>query len=159
MLRKRWLWLAPIVGVLPVVLAACATIMHGTTQEISVGSTPTGAKVLIDGKEVGKTPVVSELKRKDRHAVRIELDGYEPYELTMTRGTSGWVWGNIVFGGIVGLAVDAITGGMYKLNPEQIQSTLSRKDVAVTAQGDVLVIAVVLQPSPPWARIGTLERE
>lgn len=35
--------------------------------------------------------------------VGIKLDGYEPYELTLTRKTSGWVIGNILFGGWVWL--------------------------------------------------------
>ena len=107
-------------------VAACATIMQGTSQEVSVSSTPTGARVLVDGAEMGKTPLVASLKRKDKHVVRVELEGYQPFEMALGRATSGWVWGNIVFGGIPGLAIDAITGGMYKLKPEEIQATLAQ---------------------------------
>lgn len=155
---KRWLVLVPVIGVLPAFVAACATIMHGTSQEVSIGSSPTGAKVTVDGKDIGKTPLVADLKRKDKHSVRIELAGYEPFEMAMSRGTSGWVWGNIVFGGLVGLAVDAITGGMYKLKPEQIQGALQR-EVVMRHDTNQLVIAVVLRPSSDWERIGSLERE
>jgi hypothetical protein len=56
--------------------------------------------------------------------VKIELPGYMPYETNLIRKVDGWIAGNIVFGGLIGLAVDAITGGMYKLTPEQIQSEL-----------------------------------
>lgn len=159
MRRTRWWVLAPLVGLLPAALAACATIMHGTTQEVSVASSPTGAKVTVDGKEVGQTPVVADLKRKDQHTIRLDLDGYNPYELRMSRGTSGWVWGNIVFGGVIGLAVDAITGGMYKLKPEDINATLSPGTASVDRQGDLLVVTVVLRADPAWERVGTLERE
>ncbi|MBK6423454.1 MAG: PEGA domain-containing protein, partial [Gemmatimonadetes bacterium] len=128
-------------------VAACATIMQGTSQEVSVSSTPTGARVLVDGAEMGKTPLVASLKRKDKHVVRVELEGYQPFEMALGRATSGWVWGNIVFGGIPGLAIDAITGGMYKLKPEEIQATLAQ-NAALSAdpETDRLVVTVVLRP-------------
>jgi hypothetical protein len=31
------------------ILVACATIMHGTSQQIGVSSSPTGAQVTVDG--------------------------------------------------------------------------------------------------------------
>jgi hypothetical protein len=144
---------------LAVAMAGCATIMHGTSQELSVASTPTGAHVLVDGTEVGRTPYVASLKRKDKHVVRIEMPGYEPFELPISRATSGWVWGNLVFGGLPGLAVDAITGGLYKLKPEQVLATLSQSTAAVGQHDDVMVVAVVLHADPEWERIGALTPE
>jgi len=135
---------------------ACATIMQGTRQEVSIASTPTGAKVTIDNAEVAKTPYAAKLKRKDKHTIRIELDGYQPYELATSRGTSGWVWGNIVFGGIPGLIVDAITGGLYKLKPEEIQATLAQQGAHVDRQSDMLIVMVTLRPDSTRERIGTL---
>jgi PEGA domain len=136
--------------------AGCATIMQGTSQELSVASTPTGARVLVDGTEMGKTPYVANLKRKDKHVVRIEMDGYQPYELPLARGTSGWVWGNLVFGGIPGLAIDAISGGLYKLKPDQVDATLAQQSAVVGQRGDVIVLAVVLRADPEWQQIGAL---
>jgi hypothetical protein len=137
-------------------VAACATIMQGSSQEVSIASTPTGARLFLDGVESGKTPFVASLKRKDKHVIRIELEGYQPFEMALGRGTSGWVWGNIVFGGLPGLAVDAITGGMYKLKPEEVQATLAQSAATVSGDEDVLVVAVVLRPDPDWERIGSL---
>lgn len=140
-------------------LTACATIMQGTSQEVSIASTPTGAKLIIDGTEAGTTPVAASLKRKDKHTIRIEMEGYQPFEMALGRGTSGWVWGNIVFGGIPGLAIDAITGGMYKLTPEQVQATLPANVAAANnLMTDELTLTVVLRPDPSWVRIGQLER-
>lgn len=155
--RKRLLlvglWLvAPLV-------AACATIMQGTSQEVSVASTPTGARVLVDGNAVGTTPYVANLRRKDKHVIRVELEGYQPYEIALSRATSGWVWGNLVFGGIPGLAIDAISGGLYKLKPEEINATLAQQGSSIERQGDALVLAVVLSPNPEWERIGTIPAE
>ncbi|HWA16429.1 MAG TPA: PEGA domain-containing protein [Gemmatimonadales bacterium] len=139
-------------------LSACATLIQGTSQEVSIASTPTGARLIIDGAEAGRTPVAASLKRKDKHTIRIEMDGYQPFEMALGRGTSGWVWGNIVFGGIPGLAIDAITGGMYKLTPEQVQATLPANAAAMKdPRTDDLTLTVVLRPDPDWVRIGQME--
>ena len=144
---------------LTVILSGCATIMQGTTQELSVSSSPTGAQVTVNGQAKGTTPAVLDLKRKDNHVVRVTMDGYQPFEVALSRSTSGWVWGNLVFGGIPGLAVDAITGGLYKLSPEQISAALSKEDVVTELDEDRLVILVALRPDPAWERVGQIERE
>ena len=87
-------------------LAACASIVHGTHQDVGITSVPTGASVSIDNIQSGNTPVFAKLTRKDNHIVRIELPGYQPLDLTLTRSVSGWVWGNVAAGGFIGLAVE-----------------------------------------------------
>lgn len=149
--------LAVVTGVIATgAMASCATIMQGSSQEVSIGSTPTGAQVVVDGVPAGQTPIVANLKRKDKHVIRIEMEGFEPFEIALSRATSGWVWGNIVFGGLPGLAIDAITGGMYKLRPEDIQATLSRTSARVERDHDGLVVTVVLKPDTRWERVGEL---
>ena len=139
------------------IVSACATIMHGSSQELSVASTPTGARVLVDGSEAGKTPYVANLRRKDKHVIRIEMDGYQPFEMPIVRATSGWVWGNLVFGALPGLAIDAITGGLYKLKPDEVNATLAANTASVASGDDYLVVAVVLQPEAGWEKVGQLE--
>ena len=101
-------------------LWGCATIMHGTSQQVGLSSSPSGARVSINTKPIGVTPIFANLSRGDNHIIKIDLEGYLPFEMTVTRKVSGWVWGNIVFGGLIGLVVDAATGGLYNLSPEQI---------------------------------------
>lgn len=141
---------------LSLILAGCATVMNGTSQDIGVSSSPTGASVKINGQNFGTTPVVAKLSRKDNHTVKLEMPGYAPHEMVLTKSVSGWVWGNIVFGGVVGLAVDAISGGIYKLSPEQVQAEMKNGAVsAVDAKGQVYV-TVVMQPQKDWKKIGDL---
>lgn len=142
-----------------VVIAACASIMHGTHEDVGISSTPSSAQVTIDGQITGKTPVVAHLTRKENHIVRIEMPGYQPYEGTITHSVSGWVWGNIVFGGLVGLAVDAIDGGMYKLEPEQISGMLFAQNAVVTPNRDGIYMVVVLEAQPGWQKIAQLQRQ
>ncbi len=141
--------------VLTLLLTSCASIIHGGSQDVGISSSPTGASVAVDNRPYGTTPVIAHLTRKDNHIVKIDLSGYQPFEATLTRKASGWVWGNIVFGGLIGLAVDAISGGLYNLTPEQITATLSK---STTAQKyGSIYIAVVLKPEPGWQKIADLK--
>jgi hypothetical protein len=116
--------------------------------------------VTVDGLQHGVTPVVVDLKRNDRHTIRVAMAGYQPFEMDLTRSVSGWVWGNLVFGGLIGLAVDAISGGLYKLSPEQVTAQLQKSQMQVAAGGgQVLLVTVVLHPSAGMQRIGTLTPE
>ena len=105
-------------------LTGCCSIIHGTSQGIPVNSVPSGAKVFHNGIPAGTTPAVLELKRNAHHTIRVEKEGYSPYEESLTHSTSGWVWGNIFLGGLIGLAIDAVDGAIYNVEPQRIQATL-----------------------------------
>lgn len=137
-------------------LSSCATIMHGTHQSVGIVSNPSNAAVYVDRSFIGQTPMIVELSRKDNHFVRIELEGFMPYEAVFSRKLSGWVFGNIVFGGIIGLAVDAISGGIYKLTPDQIQAELYMNHIACSMGSKDSYIAVVLKADPSWKKIGNM---
>lgn len=140
-------------------LSACATIIHSPRQQVAISSTPAGATISIDNREVGKTPLVTKLARKDEHVLRIELAGYQPFQATLTRKVSGWVWGNIVFGGLVGLAVDAVSGGMYELRPEQVSAALASGQARIERQNGGLYVLTVLEPQPDWMKVAQLKRD
>ncbi len=136
-------------------LSACGTIIHGSNQQVSFTSEPTGAEVIVDGLSLGSAPLVTALSRKDTHTVEFKLDGYAPKSAIVNRSVSGWVWGNIIFGGLIGLGVDAVTGGMYKLTPEMVNGDFS---VASLEGSDTLMIAVTMGIPEGAEMIGQLER-
>lgn len=136
--------------------SGCATIINGSKQEISISSTPAAAKVIIDGSEAGVTPLITKLTRKDTHLVKITLDGYLPYETAFTRKVDGWIAGNILFGGLIGLAIDAITGGMYKLRPDQINAVLRNGNASFLQKKNDLYCIIVLKADPDWQKVGQL---
>jgi PEGA domain len=137
-------------------LTGCCSIIHGTRQDVGISSTPTGAMVKIDNVPSGNTPLVAKLTRKDNHVVHVELAGYQPVDMTLTRGVSGWVWGNLVFGGLIGLAVDAIDGAFYNLSPEQVSAALTANHASVTRTQDGIYLFAVMKPDPGWVKIGQL---
>ena len=126
---------------------------------MGISSSPTGAEVWVDNVKMGETPVVAKLRRKDTHTVKLVLPGYQPYETTITRSVSGWVWGNIALGGLIGLGVDAASGGMYKLSPEQVSGNLAGERTAGISSGDEFFIEVVTKPQRGWEHIGQLQKD
>lgn len=129
-------------------LAGCASIIHGSRQNVSFTSEPAEAVVVVDGRERGTTPLTVDLSRKERHTVALSLPGYQTREIALERGVTGWVWGNIVFGGLIGLVVDASTGAMYKIEPAALHAELARRPETVA--GD-LRLHIRIRKGPPEA--------
>src|SRR5690606_40130446 len=80
--------------VLSITLTSCATIMSGAKQNVKISSSPSQATVIVDSLEIGKTPLKTKLKRKQNHIVRLELEGYQPYEIELKRKFNAWIIGN-----------------------------------------------------------------
>src|ERR1044071_3006684 len=97
-------------------LSGCASMICGTRQEVSLSSMPSGATVVINDSSYGKTPMLMDMKRKIKHRqVKLMMDGYETFQIEMTRQFNGWVMGNLFFGGLIGMGVDALTGAWYNI--------------------------------------------
>ena len=141
-----------------VIVAGCASIIHGGSQDIGVSTSPAGAKVTVDNQSTGITPFVAKLSRKGDHIIRLELDGYQPTEVRLTKSVSGWVWGNLVFGGVVGIAVDATTGAMYSLSPNQVQSALQHQSAQTAPTKDGIYVVLVKHADPKWVKVSQLAR-
>ncbi len=141
----------------PALVAACATIMHGTSQQVGINSQPPGATVVVDSQTAGTTPVAAKLARKRSHRITVTMPGYQQFEMVTTRKTSGWVWGNIVFGGLIGLIVDASTGGLYDVRPEQVNAQLARTGASGEMRDGMIYVFLVREVDPSWVKIGQLK--
>lgn len=135
----------------------CATIISGSKQTVKFASTPSEASVFIDEVEVGKTPYETKLERKREYAVMIKLDGYRTYETKLTKKFNAWYLGNILFGGIIGLIIDPITGAIYNLSPKEINAQLEQGTAFKTSKNGIY-IAVSLKVDENWKKVGQLEK-
>jgi hypothetical protein len=45
--------------------------------------------------------------------------------MKITKTVNGWVFGNILIGGLIGIAIDAATGSMFSLRPSDGYSQMS----------------------------------
>jgi hypothetical protein len=99
------------------------------SQIIPVTSNPQGAKIIVDGEEIGNTPSNLELKRKKRHTILIEKQGYNPLEIGIARKISkssifGITLTGCIFAGLGGL----IGYGLGLLFCFQLIKTLPKGD-------------------------------
>lgn len=121
---------------------SCATIISGRSQELPVLSVPSEAIVTIGGMKQ-MTPATFILDRRmGVYVVKIEKEGYESVEIALKKGVNGWVFGNLLVGGIIGLIIDISTGSASKFTPDEVEVNLIKKELGLnTLEGkDVLIV-------------------
>lgn len=126
---KTTVWLIALAALLT---TGCSTIIRGTTEEFSITSDPSGADIRLSNGMTCVTPCLLEVKRRPGFTVTARKDGYEPAEAVVTSSVSGGgggaMAGNIIFGGLIGGAVDATNGSLNKLEPNPLHLIL-RPDI------------------------------
>src|SRR5882672_4922863 len=134
--------------------SGCATIVARSSQKVTVGSTPVGALVTITNRagtvvKTGTTPLQVSLRKgagyfkAENYTLHFAKDGFAPQEMKLTPVVSGWYFGNILIGGLIGmLAVDPSTGAMYRLEPKIVDAALVALKVSqVLESGDLVVVS------------------
>jgi len=117
-----------ILAIAVVFLSGCATIMTGPTQKVPVNSNPSGAVAKVDGGMAAVTPTIFNLERKTDHTIEIAKDGFRTATVILRHTMSGATCGNILLGGIIGIAVDGCSGAMFKLVPERVDVNLEKAE-------------------------------
>lgn len=101
-------------------LSACSSIVEGTSQTISVNTTPPGAdcKIHRNGAVIAQaspTPAgVTIQKTKHNLNVICEKPGYQKTEYAVKSEVAGATLGNIILGGGIGWAIDSASGADNK---------------------------------------------
>ena len=120
--------------------SGCATITTGRTQGFTIATEPPAASCELSrkGKSVGvinPTPGTLQLEKSSAAIdINCKKAGYLTAEDTVSSSMQGWTFGNLILGGIIGLAVDAGSGAMHqyqsaislRLLPESFESETSR---------------------------------
>jgi hypothetical protein len=112
------------------ILAGCATVTRGTTNQIQIRSEPSGAQVATSLAHNCMTPCTINVSRKDEFSITMTLPGYRTEKIEVgTRvagaGVAGFA-GNVIIGGVVGMGVDAVTGSTLEHYPNPVVVTLQR---------------------------------
>lgn len=144
-------------------LSGCATILDGTTQEMSFQTNPENVVVSLirsvpdtnvkvdwttktgrdasptpmrdETRILGKTPFTLQLDRMEGQRIEFSKEGYKPIKMKLTTTTNGAFWGNILLGGFVGSTTDGISGAIYEYSPSQFFVTLNPEMSTTIDQG------------------------
>jgi hypothetical protein len=118
----------------------CATVVTGTSQTINVTTEPSAAACQLArrGASLGiVNPTPGSLKvekSSDDIDITCRKKGYLDASARLPSTFQGWTLGNIVIGGVIGVAIDASSGAMHEyqgsfqmnLSPEQFASVAQR---------------------------------
>jgi hypothetical protein len=101
-------------------LAGCGTITQGTSQNITITSTPPGGHCDLTRKgehvaTLDRTPgTVKVDKTKNDILLTCKLAGYQDASANLESGYGVGTFGNIILGGGIGWAIDSATGADNK---------------------------------------------
>jgi len=108
--------------------ASCATVTRGTTEQIQIVSDPPGAEARTSMGFVCVTPCTLQVGRKDEFTVTVSKPGYQPAEVPVSTkvnpGGGAAFAGNVLVGGLVGMAADASTGDGLDHYPNPVEVDL-----------------------------------
>lgn len=118
-----------------ILVSGCASVVDGGPKTVRINSKPAGAEFTVydrEGKAVASktTPASVSLQRGDgmfkgaNYRVAFEAPGYSPGDAQIKSEVNGWYYGNIMFGGLIGMLVDGSTGAMWTLSPTDINYNL-----------------------------------
>lgn len=104
-------------------LTGCATLFSGTQQTVTINSNISGAKIYLDGKEIGQTPFAGNM-RKGGTTLVIKADGYEDAEVKLAKTVTGVFFLNFLSGGLVGTTTDLATSAIWSYSPNAFHAEL-----------------------------------
>lgn len=132
---------------LGLLLSGCGVITGGTTKTVSVVSVPSVATIT-SAPTSGSftTPASIELERKHAYTLIATKDGYSEAQFQVQRRMrTGPLILDILLTGLIGVVVDAATGGWYDLQPENVTIALEQLDPAMPGPD---IIEVRIGPAP-----------
>jgi hypothetical protein len=135
-MKMSYTFAPAMLGIIAICACGCASIVSGRNATVEIESQPSNADVVVrdkHGKEVvaTHTPASVQLKRKDgflmpaSYTATIEKPGYAPETVPIRSTVNPWILGNVVFGGIIGLAIDNTTGAAWQPKQKTIQKCLT----------------------------------
>jgi len=109
------------------VFTSCATILSGTSDEITFNSDPGGADIMLDGLKLGKTPATVSIKRPwfGNKEITLKLDGYEDRTFMLQKEFNTMAICNLA--SWPGWIIDVVTGTIMKYSKTNYNLDLDPK--------------------------------
>ena len=102
-----------------VALSGCATLSHGTTQQITIATDPPGVSCTLTRQglslaKVDPTPGIALVERGESDLLATcSKPGYETGHQSLQSDVSVMTFGNALFGGVIGSFIDRSNGARY----------------------------------------------
>lgn len=152
----RRIFLKPTVLVMTtaVLLSSCASIVSKSSYPVYIRTNPVGANVSITdkkGKEVykGQRPASVTLKSgagffsKAEYHVKLSSAGFEEKIVPINYKLNGWYFGNILFGGAIGmLIIDPATGAMWRIQDPVVDETLVKTTASISPNPTLNIVNI-----------------
>lgn len=110
--RLSYLAASPLI----LILASCASIINGTSQELHFASEPTAAQVFVNGQPVGSTPLTTDIKRNSPEVV-LKKEGFKDQPVYLEYKLSQFFWVDFFLFPVFGLLADTITDATNVYEP------------------------------------------
>ncbi len=142
--------LKAVIVLLCVASTGCASIVSKSKYPVLINTEPSAAKIEVKDQDgvvrfAGTSPATALLDSgngyftRARYTITASKEGYNPSMLPLNTSLNGWYWGNILFGGLIGLfVVDPMTGAMYEVDSSVATMSLTPAATAVSMDGDRL---------------------
>lgn len=151
MLLKK---VVPVVAICCFLFTGCASIVGKSLFPVNFQSNPDDAKISIKDERgnvvfAGKTPTIVTLAAGESYfhaktySVTFSKEGYDDQVIQVKASISGWYFGNILFGGLIGiLIVDPITGKMWKLPDAPVFGNLAQKTALNDSRNSLRIVSL-----------------
>jgi len=160
----RYLLIGPLVFVALWHLVGCATIVEGASQVVRIETDPPGAScsILRDGLVVSSIPstpaTISLFKDNGELSLQCNKPGYLDVESKQSAEFSGMTFGNILFGGLIGVAIDAGSGATHKY-PAMVMLTLIPERFHNAEKRDAFFAALTTRVKNKYRQVIVEKRE
>lgn len=137
-------------------VSGCSSIVSDSKYPVSISSNPSQANFVLQNRagvdvHSGRTPATVTLNassgffKGETYKLILNKDGYDEKTIEIQSTIDGWYFGNILFGGILGLLIiDPATGAMFKL-PERADAQLNE---TIMATSDASLTIAMLSAIP-----------
>ena len=137
-------------------LGGCATVVRGGNTDVSVVSEPPGATVkTTTGASCSPTPCSLHVSRRETFTATVSKPGYKDGSFSVSPYLSSdgtlALFGNLIIGGLIGVAVDMTTGAPYDLSPSPASVALESNQFAPMPSAPMPLASVMPAPAAAYA--------
>lgn len=110
-----------------IIISSCATLFGNQNHSLDLVSSPEGAEVYINGEYMGTTPLQLTVKADKPLRVEFRKSGKAPIiRYVNNKVEAKWVVLDVL-GGLIPVAIDAVTGNWYTLDTNKVNVLFEKK--------------------------------